>query len=312
MTHSSISANLMPWSLIVAFICAHFLPVISVASEPQCPDSQSSCRLKNLAFVAVSQISDINEAMSETTCNSDDTRNGVERLEHEQTHPCSQIVLYQPAKIIPPFQEPKRRFSLAGREWLIEQRWDEIGVAAVVWEAATVLARYLGTLDPSALIGRRAIELGAGTGLAGMVASALGANPVILTDRHTTSAEANLAANRHNIPPSRDVSVSRLEWGQDVSRFRPPFELILAADVVYVEDTFPLLIRSLGELSDSNTVILLSCKHRYERDNRFFELLHSNFNSEVLWSEERNLKLYNVRKKPQKPDTVHLTHNPSS
>lgn len=92
----------------------------------------------------------------------------------------------------------------------------------------------------------------------------------------------------------------------------PPFELILAADVVYVEDTFPLLIRSLGELSDSNTVILLSCKHRYERDNRFFELLHSNFNSEVLWSEERNLKLYNVRKKPQKPDTVHLTHNPSS
>ena len=37
-----------------------------------------------------------------------------------------------------------------------------------------MLSQYLESLDPSALAGRRAIELGAGTGLAGMVASALG------------------------------------------------------------------------------------------------------------------------------------------
>ena len=121
---------------------------------------------------------------------------------------------------------------------------------------------------------------------------------MILTDRHTASAEANLAGNRHNIPSGRDISVSRLEWGQDVSDFGPPFELILAADVVYVEETFPLLIHSLRELSDVNTVVLLSCKRRYERDDRFFELLHLSFDSEVLQSDDHDLRLYRVRKKP--------------
>ena len=133
--------NLMPWSSAVVFIFVHFLLVIPVASEPQCFDSRSYSRLKNLAFVAASQSSDMDELTSEATCismNSDNTRDRVERSgEHGQPQPCHQIVLYQPAKIIPPFQEPKRRFSLAGREWLIEQQWDEIGVAAVVWEAVS-------------------------------------------------------------------------------------------------------------------------------------------------------------------------------
>ena len=43
-----------------------------------------------------------------------------------------------------------------------------------VCDQAILLARYLEELGPAALSGMRVIELGAGTGLVGMVAGALG------------------------------------------------------------------------------------------------------------------------------------------
>ena len=53
------------------------------------------------------------------------------------TH-CSQLVLYQPSKVLPIFQEKKREFEIAGRKWIIVQQWNEIGLAAVIWEAVCV------------------------------------------------------------------------------------------------------------------------------------------------------------------------------
>ncbi|XP_019410167.1 PREDICTED: protein N-lysine methyltransferase METTL21A isoform X2 [Crocodylus porosus] len=55
----------------------------------------------------------------------------------------------------------------------IKQNWKQLGVAAVVWDAAVVLCSYLetGAMD---LQERSVIELGAGTGLVGIVATLLG------------------------------------------------------------------------------------------------------------------------------------------
>ena len=53
------------------------------------------------------------------------------------TH-CSQLALYQPSKVLPIFQEKKREFEIAGRKWIIVQQWNEIGLAAVIWEAVCV------------------------------------------------------------------------------------------------------------------------------------------------------------------------------
>ena len=122
----------------------------------------------------------------------------------------------------------------------------------------------------------------------------LGAQSVVLTDRSTSSAKANLEANKDNFS-GREITVSRLEWGQDVSSFNPPFDVLLAADVVYIEDYFHALIKSLSELSSSETVVLLSCKHRYEREDQFIELLRDSFDIEPVWSEQ-SLKIYYLRK----------------
>lgn len=53
---------------------------------------------------------------------------------------CYQLVPYKPDydnPILPMFHQENRSFSFAGREWIIKQQWEEIGVAAVVWESVS-------------------------------------------------------------------------------------------------------------------------------------------------------------------------------
>ncbi|XP_040084625.1 protein N-lysine methyltransferase METTL21A isoform X3 [Oryx dammah] len=71
------------------------------------------------------------------------------------------------------FHKPLATFSFANHTIQIRQDWKQLGVAAVVWDAAVVLATYLemGTVE---LRGCSAVELGAGTGLVGIVAALLG------------------------------------------------------------------------------------------------------------------------------------------
>ena len=125
----------------------------------------------------------------------------------------------------------------------------------------------------------------------------IGARSVILTDRNTAPAEANLQLNRHNLE-GRTITVSHLEWGvkEDITTFNLPFDVVLAADVVYVEESFPLLIKSLDDLTDSHTLVLLSCKHRYESYMKFFQLLQEKFDSEIVWYNQ-DIKVYRCRKK---------------
>jgi len=50
--------------------------------------------------------------------------------------PCQQLVPYEPVRFLP-FQDNQREFVFAGKEWVIVQQWNEIGLAAVVWEAVS-------------------------------------------------------------------------------------------------------------------------------------------------------------------------------
>jgi predicted nicotinamide N-methyase len=146
------------------------------------------------------------------------------------------------------------------------------------------------------LSGQRVIELGAGTGLVGLVAHALGAKSVMITDRNPQPARHNLKLNTDNLDPHRHVSIRELTWGQDVSDFHPPYDVLLAADVVYIEDTFSELIQCIEQLSGVESTILLSCKYRYERDSRFLQLLRVRFVSEVVWS-SGDLSIHSIRKR---------------
>uniref|UniRef100_A0A8C7ZE56 Protein N-lysine methyltransferase METTL21A n=1 Tax=Oryzias sinensis TaxID=183150 RepID=A0A8C7ZE56_9TELE len=132
--------------------------------------------------------------------------------------------------------------------------------------SAVVMCVYL-ELGKLELKGKRVIELGAGTGLVSIVAALLGAH-VTVTDR--LPALDFLSANvKANLPPdSHDAAViSELTWGEGLERYPAGgFDLVLGADIIYLEDTFASLLRTLLHLCHDTTVVLLSCKIRYERD----------------------------------------------
>lgn len=206
------------------------------------------------------------------------------------------LVLYDPsAAILSPFHAKERTFKFAGRTLTAFQNWNEVGVAAVVWDAAIVLGRYLEKIAAQ-LWGKKVIELGAGTGFAGIVASLLGGN-VTITDRKMAldvtkmNVEGNLGKKQNS------VEIKELEWGQSVSSFSPPFDFVLGADIVYIEDTFNDLLKTLQDLCDENSVVLLSCKIRYDRDKRFFELLSQHFRHKtILYDQELDITLFEARK----------------
>ncbi|KAL6030327.1 hypothetical protein STEG23_023549, partial [Scotinomys teguina] len=163
------------------------------------------------------------------------------------------------------FHKPLATFSFANHTIQIRQNWRQLGVAAVVWDAAIVLSKYL-EMGAVELRGCSAVELGAGTGLVGIVAALLGAH-VTITDRQVALEflKSNVEAN---LPPHiQPKVVKELTWGQNLESFLPgEFDFILGADVRYLEDTFTDLLQTLGHLCSNRSVILLACRIRYERD----------------------------------------------
>ena len=136
-----------------------------------------------------------------------------------------------------------------------------------------------------------------GTGLLGLVAGLLGAN-VVITDRKMALelAEENTRRNREKFNTS--VQVKELDWGQDVSDFDPPFDFILGADIVYIEESFSDLLRTIDDLSNDKTKVLLSCRIRYKRDENFLHRLEKTFNvEEVLYDESTDIYVYKATKK---------------
>ena len=95
-----------------------------------------------------------------------------------------------------------------------------------IWPGGELLASFL---TPALVRGRRVLELGCGTGIAGLAAADLGAAEIVLTDAEIDVAAANAA--RHGA----EIAVRTLAWGDAdaLAALRPPFDLVLAADVVY-------------------------------------------------------------------------------
>ena len=95
-----------------------------------------------------------------------------------------------------------------------------------IWPGGELLASFL---TPALVRGRRVLELGCGTGIAGLAAADLGAAEIVLTDAEIDGAVANAA--RHGA----QIAVRTLAWGDAdaLAALRPPFDLVLAADVVY-------------------------------------------------------------------------------
>lgn len=147
------------------------------------------------------------------------------------------------------------RLAVGGREWAVlhtgavvsladETRYltelaDKLPYGVVLWPAAIALAHEVATRADE-FRGRTALELGAGTGLPGIVAASLGAR-VTQTDRH----ELALAVCRRNGDRNRvgGIDYRRADWADwaDANRY----DWLIGSDILYAESLHPLVRRIL-------------------------------------------------------------------
>uniref|UniRef100_UPI0037E8925D EEF1A lysine methyltransferase 3-like n=1 Tax=Semicossyphus pulcher TaxID=241346 RepID=UPI0037E8925D len=188
-------------------------------------------------------------------------------------------------------------YSLCGQELNIRQVFGaNLGVAAPVWEAALQLCNYFEKQSVE-LRGKRIIELGSGTGVVGILAARMGAI-VTLTDLPLAlpQLQVNVSAN---MPPSgwptALPTVLPLSWGEDQMNFPSDWDLVLCADIIYLPETYPLLVDTLAHLCKGGGLVYLSSKMRREHGTQIFyeEHLPSRFNVELVHRDEKqNINIF--------------------
>lgn len=186
-----------------------------------------------------------------------------------------------------------------------------------VWESASVLTNYISNLKHLPRF-NRAIELGSGTGIVGIALSLQDcADQVYLTDLPcalddlTSSLSLNMelhCSREYWISSSSTTrtTVEPLCWGSagDANALTPPFDLILASDVIYFDHLFKPLIQTLLHLSDRDSLILISYKIRSFKEMDFFAQFGRFFSYEASHLTERGDDYYMIiaRRRPHPLD----------
>eukprot|EP00026_Physarum_polycephalum_P005024 Phypoly_transcript_05050.p1 GENE.Phypoly_transcript_05050~~Phypoly_transcript_05050.p1 ORF type:complete len:324 (+),score=96.92 Phypoly_transcript_05050:1053-2024(+) len=202
-----------------------------------------------------------------------------------------------------------------------------------LWKACHFLVTYLGKFSETEFKGKRAIELGSGTGLGGIALAHLGAN-VTLTDFPSVLPilQINIDANTsRNSSLQGLLSVAPLTWGEDISSFTTPnnapplpssspssspppssplsapnplpVDIILASDVLYSEEAHTPLLYTLAALSTPQTQIIFSYERRKKSNDRFFKKASKWFEwttlgaGEIIEGSEDKVTIYLMRKR---------------
>ena len=128
-----------------------------------------------------------------------------------------------------------------------------------LWNAGLQLAEFIeGDSKEWDIKGKKVLELGAGTGLAGIMASLMGAEEVVISDYPAPEVLANITANvERNVSPRRktiesvgECRVEGHEWGVLSDPFsvnyKEYFHRILVADCLWMPWQHSNLLKSIG------------------------------------------------------------------
>jgi predicted nicotinamide N-methyase len=129
---------------------------------------------------------------------------------------------------------------------------DRLPFWAELWPSGVALARAIATRP---LAGRRVLELGCGLGLVSVTAALAGAE-VLAVDRSPeaiTFAAANAASNGVTL----QTAVAAFDRPQRLLE-EAPWDLVLAADVLYEQRNVPVLVWLLPRLVDATGEVLLA------------------------------------------------------
>lgn len=173
----------------------------------------------------------------------------------------------------------------------IQQDNGSFHVGTTVWPCSLVLVKFAErwltplttTSNPNpnpyaALLdfhNKRAVEIGAGCGAAGMGLHLLGLHNIVLTDIAPVmpALKRNLKSNKPVL--GKALKTTQLYWtnSDQIKALSPPFDLVIATDVVYIEDTVGPLVSAMEALiGDTGTVLLGYQLRSPEAHHLFWEI----------------------------------------
>ncbi|KAJ5810910.1 hypothetical protein N7447_010426 [Penicillium robsamsonii] len=179
------------------------------------------------------------------------------------------------------------------------------GCGGQLWPAGMTLAKYLLSRHAADLSDKSIVELGAGGGLVGL-AMARGCHleqPVYITDQEPMFSLMKSNIQLNNLGPKATAAI--LNWGEPIPNHIPSKpDVIIAADCVYFEPAFPLLITTLQDLLGPNSVCYFCYKRRRRADMRFMKMAKKAFEMEPILDDpgadaynRENIFLYTIRAK---------------
>jgi len=135
--------------------------------------------------------------------------------------------------------------------------WEKVS-GDIVWKGAHVLASQLAQAGVDGVKGKSVLELGAGSGLLGMLAAKLGGHAVITDgdEREMPTLQENAANFEDGLQLGGTLSAAFLDWGYEGAKAaeqapesrlkKHSFDLVLGSDIVYIPQYIPLLAQSIG------------------------------------------------------------------
>ena len=166
---------------------------------------------------------------------------------------------------------------------LLTSQVEEVETAGSLWHAGYHLAWFL-YCHPEIVRGKRILEIGAGCGLAGIVAACLGADKVIITDLgcQMTNIQNNIDINKEKTSGC-DISCLPLPFGDNISSLGLDygFDIVLGADIAFDLSLHSLIVDTLlsvNKTGDKYPIALLSEEIRWKDIYQWYiDLLQDKF-----------------------------------
>ncbi|KAI9086626.1 hypothetical protein K1719_031220 [Acacia pycnantha] len=184
---------------------------------------------------------------------------------------------------------PVIELPVRGSVLSLQQDNGSMHVGTSVWPCSLVLVKFverwapplpphsdLNTPNPySDLLdfrSKRAVEIGTGCGVAGMGLYLLGLTDIAVTDIAPVmpALKRNLKVNKPVL--GKNLKYSTLYWNNSdqIKALNPPFDFVIATDVVYIEESVAQLVSAMEALLADNGVVLLGYQLRSPEAHKLF------------------------------------------